>query len=210
VVSSLQLIDLTSKTALASNQSTNLQLNTPQTPPPVTESKPVSSLPLWIPTVEWFNSWKAQLPLSTPLQLIDIVSPRIKNLITGSATDEAAIIQYLQASTLVGLLPVPHPIVIRKYQSNEMTDMWLWTYIFGVTYMRNHLFYGTNVKLFPYNAIKKPVPPISHSQPQPPAPKSHPPATVIPATTVQQSQTQVQSHPPTKAVQQPSPNGVKA
>ena len=31
-------------------------------------------------------------------------------------TDESEIIKFLQHGTLVGLLPVPHPILIRKYQ----------------------------------------------------------------------------------------------
>lgn len=33
-------------------------------------------------------------------------------------TDESEIIKFLQHGTLVGLLPVPHPILIRKYQVN--------------------------------------------------------------------------------------------
>lgn len=33
-------------------------------------------------------------------------------------TDESEILKFLQHGTLVGLLPVPHPILIRKYQVN--------------------------------------------------------------------------------------------
>lgn len=35
-------------------------------------------------------------------------------------TDESEIIKFLQHGTLVGLLPVPHPILIRKYQVNRI------------------------------------------------------------------------------------------
>ena len=34
-------------------------------------------------------------------------------------TDESEIISFLQHGTLVGLLPVPHPILIRKYQVSK-------------------------------------------------------------------------------------------
>ncbi len=44
--------------------------------------------------------------------------------------------KFLQNGTLVGLLPVPHPILIRKYQPNLGTIMWLKTYMWGVIYLR--------------------------------------------------------------------------
>ena len=39
-------------------------------------------------------------------------------------TDESEILRFLQHGTLVGLLPVPHPILIRRYQANPGTAMW--------------------------------------------------------------------------------------
>lgn len=51
-------------------------------------------------------------------------------------TDESEILKFLQHGTLVGLLPVPHPILIRKYQANAGTAMWFRTYIWGVIYLR--------------------------------------------------------------------------
>lgn len=38
-------------------------------------------------------------------------------------TDESEIIKFLQHGTLVGLLPVPHPILIRKYQVSEPVEI---------------------------------------------------------------------------------------
>ena len=66
-------------------------------------------------------------------------------------TDESEILKFLQNGTLVGLLPVPHPILIRKYQSNEGTSGWFCTYMWGVIYLRNvdpPIWQDTNVKLF--------------------------------------------------------------
>ena len=51
-------------------------------------------------------------------------------------TDESEILKFLQHGTLVGLLPVPHPILIRKYQANAGTTMWFRTYMWGVIYLR--------------------------------------------------------------------------
>lgn len=54
-------------------------------------------------------------------------------------TDETEILKFLQHGTLVGLLPVPHPILIRKYQANSGTTMWFRTYLWGVIYLRYKL-----------------------------------------------------------------------
>lgn len=51
-------------------------------------------------------------------------------------TDESEILKFLQHGTLVGLLPVPHPILIRKYQANAGTTTWFRTYMWGVIYLR--------------------------------------------------------------------------
>ena len=43
--------------------------------------------------------------------------PQVEKMcIDKGLTDETEIIRFLQNGTLVGLLPVPHPILIRRYQ----------------------------------------------------------------------------------------------
>lgn len=49
---------------------------------------------------------------------------------------EHEVLEYLKNGTLVGLLPVPHPILIRKYQASESTELWFHTYVWGVIYVR--------------------------------------------------------------------------
>uniref|UniRef100_A0A669BUV4 HID1 domain containing n=1 Tax=Oreochromis niloticus TaxID=8128 RepID=A0A669BUV4_ORENI len=71
-------------------------------------------------------------------------------------TDESEILKFLQHGTLVGLLPVPHPILIRKYQANAGTAMWFRTYIWGVIYLRNvdpPIWYDTDIRLFEIQRI---------------------------------------------------------
>lgn len=49
------------------------------------------------------------------------------------------VVEFLQTTTLVGLLPVPHPIVIRKYQPNKYTSLWFSAFLWGVIFTHNQV-----------------------------------------------------------------------
>ncbi|XP_019873698.1 protein HID1 [Aethina tumida] len=106
----------------------------------------------WVPTAEWVHSWKSKLPLQTIMRLLQVLVPQVEKIcIDKGLTDESEILKFLQHGTLVGLLPVPHPILIRKYQANAGTTTWFRTYMWGVIYLRNvdpPIWYDTDVKLF--------------------------------------------------------------
>ncbi|XP_044309826.1 protein HID1 isoform X2 [Varanus komodoensis] len=112
----------------------------------------MSSTGQWNPTPEWVVSWKSKLPLQTIMRLLQVLVPQVEKIcIDKGLTDESEILKFLQHGTLVGLLPVPHPILIRKYQANSGTAMWFRTYMWGVIYLRNvdpPIWYDTDVKLF--------------------------------------------------------------
>jgi hypothetical protein len=92
---------------------------------------------LWSPTSDWVQSWKGKLPLQTIMRLLQVLVPQVEKIcMDRGLTDESEIIKFLQHGTLVGLLPVPHPILIRKYQPNSGTVMWFRTYTWGVIYLR--------------------------------------------------------------------------
>ena len=91
----------------------------------------------WQPGTEWVQNWKNKLPLQTIMRLLQVLVPQVEKIcIDKNLTDETEILKFLQHGTLVGLLPVPHPILIRKYQPNHGTAMWFRTYIWGVIYLR--------------------------------------------------------------------------
>lgn len=91
----------------------------------------------WRPSGEWVASWKSKLPLQTIMRLLQVLVPQVEKIcIDKGLTDESEILKFLQNGTLVGLLPVPHPILIRKYQPNYGTIMWFRTYMWGVIYLR--------------------------------------------------------------------------
>ncbi|CAB3400506.1 unnamed protein product [Caenorhabditis bovis] len=106
----------------------------------------------WVATAEWAEDWKAKLPLQTIMRLLQVLVPQVEKIcIDKGLTDESEILTFLQHGTLVGLLPVPHPILIRKYQANAGTNHWFRTYMWGVIYLRNTdppIWYDTDVKLF--------------------------------------------------------------
>lgn len=74
----------------------------------------------------------------------------------GGSLDEDAMLYFLRTTTMVGLLPVPHPIVIRKYQINQFTHLWFTTFTWGVIFLRNQvlpLFDGSAIILFTISVV---------------------------------------------------------
>ncbi|XP_071385557.1 protein HID1b isoform X1 [Centroberyx affinis] len=116
-----------------------------------------STATTWSPTPDWVLSWKTKLPLQTIMRLLQVLVPQVEKIcIDKGLTDESEILKFLQHGTLVGLLPVPHPILIRKYQANAGTAMWFRTYMWGVIYLRNvdpPIWYDTDVRLFEIQRI---------------------------------------------------------
>ncbi|WAQ96014.1 HID1-like protein [Mya arenaria] len=106
------------------------------------------------PELKAFKSPSTETPPATPTTPTDPGKAPLKragsNASAGGGwvaspeglTDESEILKFLQHGTLVGLLPVPHPILIRKYQANSGTTMWFRTNV------DPPIWYDTNVKLF--------------------------------------------------------------
>ncbi|VDL60713.1 unnamed protein product [Hymenolepis diminuta] len=116
-----------------------------------TSARTTTTVP-WRPTARWVADWREKLPLQTIMRMLQVLVPQVEKIcIEKSLKDEPQILKFLQNGTLVGLLPVPHPILIRKYQSNVGTTVWFRTYIWGVVYLRNSdppIWFDTNVHLF--------------------------------------------------------------
>lgn len=115
------------------------------------------------PTAAWLEEARHELPLSTIMRLLRHLAPQVEELTSSSAArgtagiltsggvDEAQVLEFIRETTMVGLLPVPHPIVIRKYQPNRYTSLWFSAFMWGVIFMHNQrvpLFDGKAVKLF--------------------------------------------------------------
>ncbi|CAI5709079.1 unnamed protein product [Peronospora destructor] len=112
----------------------------------------------FVPTVEWLAGWKKKLPLTTSLRLLQHLIPQLEEACrkAGGGLDEDAMLYFLRTTTMVGLLPVPHPIVIRKYQINQFTHLWFTTFTWGVIFLRNQvlpLFDGGAITLFTISVL---------------------------------------------------------
>ncbi|KAJ3071204.1 cell wall biogenesis protein, partial [Quaeritorhiza haematococci] len=92
----------------------------------------------FVPTQEWFNYWKAHLPLAVMLTLVDALAPQIEQLCVDKAlNDDRKVIEYLQSGTLVGLLPLPHPIFVRRFQHNDAVRIWFTSYLWGDVFIKS-------------------------------------------------------------------------
>ncbi|KAL9654893.1 hypothetical protein ABK040_008684 [Willaertia magna] len=91
---------------------------------------------IFLPTNEWLQSWKPKLPLFTILILLDALTPEIDKICKDEYATEEDVLNYLKNTTLVGLLPVPHTIIIRTFQGNDKIDTFLITFIWGLIYIK--------------------------------------------------------------------------
>lgn len=111
------------------------------------DNKQVQKSNKWKPTSDWLKHWKQSLPLQTVLRMIEVLVPQLEQLNQHGGQDEAEIIRFLQSGTLVGLLPVPHPILIRKYRTNNGSTLWFRACTWGVIYVRNTIWTDTHIRL---------------------------------------------------------------
>jgi hypothetical protein len=113
----------------------------------------------FMPTEAWLAGVRPEQALNTLMRLLRHLVPQVTELAAGGgrggdggALDELQVINFIKRTTMVGLLPVPHPIIIRKYQPNKYTCLWFTAFQWGVVFMHNQtpvpLFDGKHVKLF--------------------------------------------------------------
>jgi hypothetical protein len=105
------------------------------------------------PTEQWLVELKESLPLETVTRLLQHLVPVVDDIVANKqgVVDEQEILEVLNDITMVGLLPVPHAIVIRKYQPNQYTALWFTAFMWGVIFLRNQnlpMFDGQCIELF--------------------------------------------------------------
>jgi hypothetical protein len=113
------------------------------------------------PTPTWIDSWQPALPLGPVLTMLDHLVPQVKDLCsTQSLTSDSQVLEFLRKVTLVGILPHPQPIQIRRFQWGEALVIWFRSMLWGQAYVFSltgtGVWNGTNIKLF---QIKHEIPP---------------------------------------------------
>ena len=117
-----------------------------------TEASSVAGTPFQ-PTEGWLEELKESIPMETVTRLLQHLVPVVDDIVSKKqgVVDEQEILDVLNEITMVGLLPVPHPIVIRKYQPNQYTALWFTAFMWGVIFLRNQqlpIFDGKCIELF--------------------------------------------------------------
>ena len=107
----------------------------------------------FVPTQKWLDAWKSRLPLDTVMHLLNHLKPQIEDMCQkhSGTVDETAVVEFLRETTMVGLLPMPHAIVVRKYQPNKYTGLWFTTFLWGIIFTRQQampLWDGEKIKIF--------------------------------------------------------------
>lgn len=108
-----------------------------------------------------FATIKSLLNLDTIAYLINLLQPEIEKLSQDGLIEDDIIIQYLKASTLIGLLPLPKPISVRKYQSNDAVNIWITSFLYGTLYLHASspsVWAGTRVNLFHVKTLSSDTP----------------------------------------------------
>jgi hypothetical protein len=111
----------------------------------------------FLPSEQWVKTWKPFLPLQTVKALLHILTPEVEKLCAKELATEDDVLDYLRKTTLVGLLPVPHTIIIRTFQNNPRIDIFLTTYLWGLVYLKSLVppsFDANTIKLFQVNVVE--------------------------------------------------------
>jgi len=92
----------------------------------------------WKPTQDWFARILSLLPLAPLLVTFDKLIPQLEALCKErQSKDESDALAFIRETTLVGLLPVPHPVQVVDYQpSAAVAAAVLWS--FWVTVWEKH------------------------------------------------------------------------
>jgi len=91
-------------------------------------------------TEELFNEWKSRLQLDVVLRLCHHLGAKVEEFCHDDDRNPAEIVNYMKQGTMVGLLPVPHPIIMRTYEPNRYTALWFTSYLWGVIFTRTQNF----------------------------------------------------------------------
>jgi hypothetical protein len=88
----------------------------------------------------WVGAWVHVLGCLRCVAVLQFLSPQVETFMTSfsdSVPDEAHVVSFMKGLTLVGVLPVPHPIITRRYQPNQYTSLWFTTFLWGVVFLRS-------------------------------------------------------------------------
>eukprot|EP01059_Diplonema_ambulator_P034727 TRINITY_DN7943_c1_g2_i1.p1 TRINITY_DN7943_c1_g2~~TRINITY_DN7943_c1_g2_i1.p1 ORF type:complete len:828 (+),score=267.82 TRINITY_DN7943_c1_g2_i1:1054-3537(+) len=98
------------------------------------------------------GDWCATIPIGTVNRMLAVLYPEVQRFCEERAAAEPEMLSFLQKTTLVGLLPQPHSILIRSYFATPNIYSYITVWAWGLIYNRHQapqMFIAHSVKLFP-------------------------------------------------------------
>eukprot|EP00929_Paragymnodinium_shiwhaense_P105118 TRINITY_DN7003_c0_g2_i1.p1 TRINITY_DN7003_c0_g2~~TRINITY_DN7003_c0_g2_i1.p1 ORF type:complete len:769 (-),score=119.40 TRINITY_DN7003_c0_g2_i1:92-2398(-) len=139
-----------SQLAASENQTTTSQTTADEAHAKPTANEAHAATAAWEPTEDWLASVKRKMPLQVLQCMIDDLSTKVDELCKKyDVVEQDEVIKFLKTTTMVGILPVPHPLVIRTYQASPYTMIWFTTYLWGVIFTRSQ-----HLPLYDWNKIR--------------------------------------------------------
>ena len=81
------------------------------------------------------DEWQERNLMEPLRRLVGYLGPRIEEECAKQDLDDKAVLALIKQTSLVGILPVPHSIVVRQFQSNEQTRLWFSSFLFGTVFV---------------------------------------------------------------------------
>ena len=79
-------------------------------------------------------------PIETLTRLLNYLEPRLEEVCRRNEgnIDDAQVVELIRKISVIGILPVPHAIVIRQYAVNDQTRLWFTSYLWGTVFTSLH------------------------------------------------------------------------
>lgn len=106
----------------------------------------------WISTEEWLHATIGSMPTFALKRMLDFLNSEMQTQKDkyGGVMHEGDLLDFISRNTLVGILPVPHPIVMHRYQPNGFTALWFTTFLWSTVFLS----IGREISLIDANKIK--------------------------------------------------------
>jgi hypothetical protein len=79
---------------------------------------------------------KILFPTETLTRLLNYLGPRLEEVCRRNEgnIDDSQVVELIRKISVIGILPVPHAIVIRQYAVNDQTRLWFTSYLWGTIF----------------------------------------------------------------------------
>jgi len=103
---------------------------------------------------EWLKEWKSRIDFKTMSTLMSYLLPKLEKMAENNSNEED-VLDSLKKISIVGIIPPPNPLLIRKYhlvlKIVEKHHVFMWSIIFVNTSEKISLFDKDLIKLFVVN-----------------------------------------------------------